>query len=72
MTGSKEYFLIMREEQFNAMSPEERSELLHIEVRESNEYEVHKDDPIYLELHKAEKKAKNEKQEYLFLKRHKQ
>lgn len=71
MGASKEIFMIMREEQFNAMTEQERANLLYIEVRESNEYENHKDDSNYLTLKKAEKKAKNALQEYLFIKRNK-
>lgn len=69
MGASKEIFMIMREEQFNAMTEQERANLLYIEVRESNEYERHKDDNNYLTLKKAEKKAKKDLQEYLYQKR---
>lgn len=71
MSASKELFLIMREELFNELSPEFRSRISHIEVREANEWESNKDDPNYLKLKKAEKKAKKDLQEYLFNKRHK-
>jgi len=71
MERSKEIFAIMREELFNEISPTVRQSFSHIEVREAYEWEKHKDDPIYIKLHKAEKKAKKEKQEYLFTLRHK-
>jgi len=71
MGHSKEIFAIMREELFNEISPTVRQSFSHIEVREADEWEKHKDDPIYIKLHKAEKKAKKEKQEYLFTLRHK-
>jgi len=69
MGASKEIFCIMREEQFNAMQQHERESLIYVEFRESNEYENNKDDKNYLTLKKAEKKAKNELQQYLFNKR---
>ena len=69
MGATKEIFCIMREDQFNAMQESERESLLHVEHRESNEYETHKDDPNYLKLKKAEKKAKADLQQYLYNKR---
>lgn len=71
MGASKEIFMIMREDQFNAMDEIDRNNLLYIEVRESNEYQTHKDDENYLKLKKAEKKAKNDLKTYLFNKRNK-
>lgn len=71
MGASKEYFLIMREEDFNRLPPDLRASFLHVEVREANEYEIHKSDPIYQTLYKKQKQAKKELQEYLFKKRHK-
>lgn len=67
--GSKEYFLIMTEENFNALEQETRALFTHIEVREANEWLENQSDPIYLKLHKAERNAKKEKQTYLFNKR---
>jgi hypothetical protein len=69
---SKEIFCIMREDQFNAMHQQERESLIYVEFRESNEYDNNKDDKNYLTLKKAEKKAKNELQTYLFNKRNNQ
>ena len=69
MGASKEYFLIMREDQFNAMEEIDRSNLLYIEARESNEYDNNKDDANYIKLKKVEKKAKKDLQIYLFNKR---
>jgi hypothetical protein len=69
MGASKEYFIIMREDQFNAMEEIERSDLLYIEARESNEYDNNKDDFNYIKLKKSEKKAKKDLQVYLFNKR---
>jgi hypothetical protein len=71
MQSNREIFMIMREDQFNAMDSTDRNNLLHIEFREENEYENNKDDSNYLSLKKAEKKAKNNLQTYLFNKRHK-
>lgn len=68
--GSKEMFLIMREQDYNALDEQIRSNIIYTEVRESNEYETHKSDPNYLKLKKAEKKAKNDLQKYLYDKRH--
>ncbi len=72
MGASREIFCIMREEQFNAMQQEEREYLIYVEFREANEYQNNKDDPNYIKLKKAEKKAKNELQTYLFNKRNNQ
>jgi hypothetical protein len=69
MGASREIFCIMREEQFNAMEQEERESLIYVEFREANEYQNNKDDANYIKLKKAEKKAKNDLQEYLYQKR---
>lgn len=69
MGASKEIFCIMREEQFNAMSFEDRTNLIYVEYREANEYETHKSDENYRKLKKIEKKAKDDLQKYLFNKR---
>lgn len=71
MGVSKEMFLKMRENDFNALSNEVRELFTYVEVIEVNEYETHKDDPYYLALKKAERKAKDEVKKYLFEKRHK-
>ena len=70
MKTSKDLFLRMREDDFNALSNEARSLFTYVEVRESDEYEQHKEDPYYLALKKAEKKSKKTVQDYLFNKRH--
>jgi hypothetical protein len=64
-------FLIMRENDFNQLSDEVIQMFSHIEKREANEWETHKNDEHYLKLKKAEKKAKKDLQTYLFNKRHK-
>lgn len=71
MGVSREIFCIMREEQFNAMQQQERESLIYVEFREANEYQNNKDDANYIKLKKAEKKAKNDLQTYLFNKRNK-
>jgi hypothetical protein len=71
MQGAKEMFLRMREEDFNILTPAQREIFTYVEVREANEYENNKNDPNYLSLHKAKRKATKEVQEYLFNKRHK-
>ena len=70
MSSSNEMFLRMREDDFNALDNETRSLFTYVEVREENEYELHKSDPKYLTYKKAESKAKAETQKYLFDKRH--
>ena len=70
MNGSKEMFLIMREQDYNALDEKVRINIIYTEARESNEYETHKDDPNYCKLKKAEKKAKNDLQKYLYDLRH--
>jgi len=71
MGASGEMFLRMREDDFNALPQDLREQFTYVEKRESDEYETHKDDSIYVALKKAESKAKKETQEYLFNKRHK-
>ena len=72
MGRSKEVFMIMRENDYLALSSEQRQQCVYTEIREANEYETHKDDPNYLLLKNAEKKAKKNVQDYLFNKRHNQ
>jgi hypothetical protein len=69
MAASKEYFLIMREDQFNAMDSVDRMNLIYVEARESNEYENNKNDPNYIKLEKLQRQAKKDLQIYLFNKR---
>ena len=71
MGASKEMFLRMREDDFNALSNETRELFTYVEVREVDEYLNNKDDINYLSLKKAERKAKKDVQTYLFDKRHK-
>ena len=66
---AKEYFLIMQEENFNALNEQTRALFSHVEVRESNEWLENQDDEVYKKLYKASKNAKKELQEYLFNKR---
>ena len=69
MGASKEIFLRMREDDFNALSNETRELFTYVEVREADEYEMNKEDKYYLSLKKAERKAKKDVQEYLYQKR---
>jgi len=71
MTGSKEYFLRMRSQDFDNLPNEIRGQFTYVELRESDEYEMNKEDKYYLSLKKAERKAKKDVQTYLFDKRHK-
>ena len=70
MGASKEMFLRMREDDFNALSNETRELFTYAEVREADEFEMNKEDKYYLSLKKAERKAKKDVQNYLFAKRH--
>lgn len=69
MIGGKEYFLIMTEENFNALEMETRAKFTHVEVREANEWINNQDDPIYQKLYRAKKNASKELSQYLFNKR---
>lgn len=71
MGATKEVFLRMREDDFNALSNETRELFTYVEVREVDEYLNNKDDINYLKLYKEQKKAKKNLQQYLFNKRHK-
>ena len=71
MEGGKEYFLKMRQEVFEQeLTHLQRSMFHYCELQEENEYETHKDDPIYKKLYKAKRNAIKELKEYLFKKRH--
>lgn len=70
MVGSKEMFLRMRQADYNNLPGDIRELFTYTEVREENEYQTHKDDPVYREFYKAKKKASKELQDYLFDKRH--
>jgi len=69
MSASKEMFLRMREDDFNALSNETRELFTYAEVREVDEYLNNKDDINYLKLYKEQKKAKKNLQQYLYQKR---
>lgn len=71
MERSKEVFLRMRSYDFDNLPNEIRSLFTYVEVRESEEYDMNKDDKYYISLKKAERKAKNDVQKYLYSKRHK-
>ena len=71
MKGSKEYFCIMQEQTFNDVPSELRMQFRNVEVKEVNEWETHKNDPVYLQLYKAKKKANENLRNYLYEKRHK-
>ena len=71
MEGAKEMFLRMREVDFIELPPDIRERFTYCEVREVNEYENHKDDPIYMKLYQDKRRAAKKVQEYLFEKRHK-
>lgn len=71
MSATNEMFLRMREDDFNALNFEIRSLFTYVEVRESNEWDLHKDDIKYKALKRAETTAKESTQKYLFELRHK-
>lgn len=71
MSKANEMFLRMREADFNNLDTETRALFTYVELRESNEYEMHKHDAKYLAFKNAERKAKEETQKYLFELRHK-
>jgi len=70
MGASKEMFLRMRSQDFDNLPNEIRGQFTYVELRESDEYEMNKEDKYYLSLKKAERKAKKDVQTYLFAKRH--
>jgi len=69
MIGGKEYFLIMSEENFNALDVETRALFTHVEVREASEWLNNQDDEVYRKLYKTQQNAKKELQNYLYTKR---
>lgn len=70
MSQSKEMFLRMSESDFNSLDNDTRNLFTYVEVREQDEYELHKSDQKYLAYKKAERDAKAQTQKYLFNKRH--
>lgn len=71
MSATNEMFIRMREQDFINLDNETRSLFTYVEVRESNEWETHKNDEKYRAYKKAESKAKEDTQSYLFNLRHK-
>lgn len=69
MERSKEYFLIMREEEFNALEEQTRAKFTHVELREADEWLNNRDDEHYVKLKNAERLAKKQVQQYLYDKR---
>ena len=70
MCGSKEMFLRMRAADYDGLPPHIRELFTYVEVREENEWETHKEDPIYRALVMKKKAASANIQQYLFDKRH--
>jgi len=69
MSATKEMFIIMQENDFNALDAKTRALFTHVEVREANEWLNNQNDEIYRKLYKAKKNASKELSEYLFNKR---
>jgi len=69
MGASKEYFLIMRENDFNALDEQIRASFTYVEVREANEWIENQHDQIYRKLYKEQQNAKKVLQTYLYEKR---
>ncbi len=68
--GSKEIFLRMREADYNDLPARIRNLFTYVEVREENEYDIHKDDHMYKVLYKEKRTAAKAVQDYLYDKRH--
>lgn len=62
---------VIPEDVFNKIPKELIDKFKYVNFKETNEYENNKEDTIYLEYYKRYKKARNDKDEYLFNKRHK-
>lgn len=70
MSATGEMFLRMREADYNELTEQQRSVFTYVEKFEVNEYELHKDDPLYIALYKAKSKASKQLKAYLFDRRH--
>jgi hypothetical protein len=70
MGATGEMFLRMREVDFNEMTEQQREVFTYVEKFEVNEYELHKEDPLYIALYKAKSKASKQLKAYLFDRRH--
>lgn len=71
MSASGEMFLRMREDDYNALTPEQRAIFTYVEKFEINEWETHKEDAMYVALWKEKKKTSEKLKNYLFDKRNK-
>lgn len=69
MGASAEYFLIMAEQDYLSLTPEQRQSAKYTEVKNANEWVENYEDPIYQKLYKAHKNAKKELEIYLFNKK---
>lgn len=69
MGATSEYFLIMREQDYLSLTPEQRQSAIYTEVKSANEYLDNYDDPVYQKLYKAQKNAKKELEIYLYNKK---
>lgn len=69
MIGGKEYFLVMSEENYLNLTPEQRQSATYTEVKQHNEWLENQSDPIYQKLYKASRNAKKELEIYLFNKK---
>lgn len=64
-----EVLSIIPEEVFKQIPSELRKKFKHVEFQEVNEYESNKNDKVYMQLYSRYKKAKKEKNVYIFNKR---
>ena len=71
MKGGKEYFVRMREEEYNAFPPQVRESFLSEKVIYSNEHqELWDSDDTYKKVYSAYSKAKKALEKYKFDKRY--
>lgn len=71
MEGSKEMFVRMREEDYARIPFEQRQEFLSERVIVPDQHkELYETDEVYRKLYTAYRKAKKEKDNYLYDKRH--
>lgn len=66
MEGSKEFFLRLREEEYFDL-PQYLREKATVYY---NDYDLYKDDPMFIELSKKHSKAKKDIENYKYEKRH--
>ena len=69
MGATSEYFLVLREQDYLSLTPEQRQSAIYTQVKDANEWAENESDPVYKKLYQAHRLAKKELEIYLFNKK---